>query len=157
MVMTTQRESSSGPVPPVVVVGVDGSPNSIKAAQIALREAAWRGAKVRAVIAWQFPAVYGVEGAIYVSDSDMEQGAAATLETALAQACPDAAARGSIERVVQVGSAADLLATESKSADLVVVGARGHGGFIGLVLGSVTTQVVKHSHCPVLVVPHEHD
>lgn len=137
-----------------VVVGVDGSPNSIKALRAGMEEATWRGATVRVVSAWQYPSMYGMQGAVYVVDgAELEKAAHVVLDDAITKAVESPAARASIERVVQVGSAAELLIIESKTAELLVVGARGHGGFIGLLLGSVSTQVAKHAHCPVLVVP----
>ncbi|WP_342451780.1 universal stress protein [Arthrobacter sp. H16F315] len=54
--------------------------------------------------------------------------------------------------VVHGDSAASALLDAAKAADLVVVGARGHGGFPGLHLGSVATQIINHAPCPVLVV-----
>jgi len=54
---------------------------------------------------------------------------------------------------VHRGSAAEHLVAASKSADLVVVGSRGRGGFVGLLLGSVAQQVASHAACPVVVVP----
>jgi nucleotide-binding universal stress UspA family protein len=50
------------------------------------------------------------------------------------------------------GHAGEQLIRLSEDADLLVVGARGHGGFLGLLMGSVTTYVVNHALCPVVVV-----
>lgn len=56
---------------------------------------------------------------------------------------------------VASGDAADLLVEASRTAELVVVGSRGHGGFAGLLLGSVGLHLMHHSHCPVLIArPH---
>jgi nucleotide-binding universal stress UspA family protein len=51
------------------------------------------------------------------------------------------------------GGSTQVLLDQSADADLLVVGARGHGGFIGLVLGSVSDQCTRHAHIPVVVVP----
>ena len=60
--------------------------------------------------------------------------------------------REAIDAVLVAESPVTALLTEADDADLLVVGARGHGGFAGLVLGSVTDQVVRHATCPVVVV-----
>lgn len=137
-----------------IVVGVDGSPGSLRAIEWALSEAKLRGETVRAVYTWHYPAVYGAEPTYAVIDPmTLEGDARAELDRALTAACPDPNVRATIERVVLQGSAANVLIDESKTADLVVVGARGHGGFLGLLLGSVSNQVVHHGHCPIVVVP----
>lgn len=139
---------------PFVVVGVDGSPNSTKALRAALQEAAWRGADVHALIGWTYPVMYGMEGGGYVIDNEtVEKSAFVALEEAIARACPDETERAGIQRFAVGGSPAESLIEASKTAELLVVGARGHGGFLGLLLGSVSSQVVKHAHCPVLVLP----
>ena len=57
-----------------------------------------------------------------------------------------------IEQEVLEGHPAQLLVTAAEGADLVVVGSRGHGGFVGMLLGSVSQHVAAHAPCPVLVV-----
>jgi nucleotide-binding universal stress UspA family protein len=60
-----------------------------------------------------------------------------------------------IERRVVEGRAAAVLIDESRGADLLVVGSRGHGGFAGLLLGSVSQQCAPHALCPLVIVPYE--
>jgi len=57
-----------------------------------------------------------------------------------------------IERRVVEGRPAAVLVNESQGADLLVVGSRGHGGFAGLLLGSVSQQCAHHAACPVVIV-----
>ena len=53
------------------------------------------------------------------------------------------------------GNAASEIIEASRNADLVVVGSRGGGGFASLMMGSTSSQVVHHAHCPVVVMPHD--
>lgn len=136
-----------------ITVGVDGSPGSIDALRWASHEAALRGAKVRAVTVWEYSYAYGgIEPAFVIPPETLEQEARAALEAAITSALPDPALAASVERVVSSGSPSKAMIDESEHADLLVVGARGHGGFLGLLLGSTSDQVVKHARCPVVVV-----
>lgn len=58
-----------------------------------------------------------------------------------------------VERIVTPESPAAALQRIGRGADLIVVGSRGRGGFAGLLLGSVSQQIVRHSSCPVVVIP----
>jgi nucleotide-binding universal stress UspA family protein len=144
-----------------IVVGVDGSVGSKKALQWAVEEAKLRGAKVDAVQAWSFP-YYGevaAMAAVAVDGTELERAAAASLAAVVEALAPDPAAGGVVvEQHVHRGDAASALlrAAEEADADLLVVGSRGHGGFTGLLLGSVSQQCVHHASCPVVVVREEH-
>lgn len=138
-----------------IVVGVDGSQPSNDALRWALAEAAARGATVEAVITWSNPIVadaYGGASMIGFDPAILVEGASQTLESAIEAACPDADQRAQIVRTVAEGGAGYVLVEQSRGADLLVVGSRGHGGFAGLLLGSVSTQCVHHAHCPVTVI-----
>lgn len=143
-----------------IVVGVDGSEHSVRALRWAIAEAALRNDTVEAVISWSYPvtAADGFGGATTFFDaSELQDSARQTLDTAIAEACPDADADAAIVRTVVEGSAGHALVDASRGAALLVVGSRGHGGFAGLLLGSVSTQCVHHAHCPVTVIRPDDD
>ncbi|MGW4499961.1 universal stress protein [Micromonospora sp. NPDC004336] len=135
-----------------VVVGVDGSPPSLVAAEHAARAAVQRSRPLHLVHGYLHPLGYGVP----VNPYDL--GLPAPTEDGqkmLEQTAADLAERwpGLTVEVRQVaGGPGATLVEESRRAELVVVGSRGLGGFAGLLLGSVGTQVASHAHCPVLVV-----
>jgi nucleotide-binding universal stress UspA family protein len=146
-----------------VVVGVDGSPGSGEALGWALTEARLRKVPLRAVQAWAYSyaggtsAGYGNLGFIGSLDSpgagagDLERAAKETLEAAIGEAVGETT-DVEIERQVVEGQAAAVLISAAAPGDLLVVGSRGHGGFAGLLLGSVSQQCVHHAQCPVVVV-----
>ena len=137
-----------------IAVGIDGSPASEAALRWAVDEAARRNATVRAIIVWEYPGGYGTEGtAALIDPVDMERAALADLDQTLVAACPDSEARSRIERIVRAGSPARVLVEASEGAEMLVVGARGRGGFLGLLMGSVATQVARHAVCTTVVVP----
>ena len=140
----------------VIVVGVDHSAGAKAALRFALEEARLRQATLRVVHAWQFGYIgaTGLEGALPAVGGELEEfreGAAAALEETLRDVGADSDGVA-IERRVDQGTAAAVLVEESRGADLLVVGSRGHGGFAQLLLGSVSQQCAQHAFCPVVIV-----
>ncbi|MFF5181080.1 universal stress protein [Micromonospora sp. NPDC000316] len=135
-----------------VVVGVDGSPSSLVAAEHAAHAARLRSRPLLLVHGYLHPLGYGVPLNPY------DLGVPAPSEESqkmLERTAADLADRwpGLTVEVRQVaGGPGATMVEESRRADLVVVGSRGLGGFVGLLLGSVGAQVAAHAHCPVLVV-----
>ena len=137
-----------------IVVGVDGSENSVQALHFAIEEARIRGAELHAVSAWHVPpAVYGAGWAPASTDLDEFRKLA---EQSLRQSVEEAGATEAgvqVTPVLREGHPVDVLIAESEGADLLVVGTRGLGGFKELLLGSVSQQCAHHASCPVVIVP----
>jgi nucleotide-binding universal stress UspA family protein len=136
-----------------IVVGIDGSENSRAALDFAIGEGELRGAVVQAVMAWHRPYTGDTwTVAVPVDIQGMEDSYRAELESIVAGADTGGLAKP-VEVVVVESSPAQALLGCSEGADLLVVGSRGHGGFVGLLLGSVGNQVASHAPCPVVIVP----
>ena len=134
-----------------IAVGTDGSENSIAALRWALAEAKVHSATVDVVYSWEFPPVIDPLGvSMLPSAEDMNASASRLLKGVMDKV--DANGVSVTSRVVRGAPAAALL-TAGESADLLVLGRRGHGGFLGLLLGSVAEQVAHHASCPVVLVP----
>ena len=132
-----------------ILAGVDGSGPSRLALEWAVAEARLRHGLVRVVTAWEFPPVtVGMEGLIH-DPKVFPQAARRVQKETLHRV--DSAGVTVTGDVVQ-GHPAAVLLRAAEDADLLVVGSRGLGGFTGMLLGSVSTQVLHHSPCPVLVV-----
>lgn len=131
-----------------IVVGVDGSPPSRAALQWAVEQARNTGGSVRAVTAWQYPASYGY--AIPVTDVDWSGIAAKAVTDAINHVRTEGVP---VTPEVVHGNAAQVLIDASADADLLVIGSRGHGGFVEALLGSVGQHCVHHATCPVVVIP----
>jgi nucleotide-binding universal stress UspA family protein len=138
----------------MIVVGVDGSPSAAAALLWAGRQARVTAAPLRIVTAWRFPADYSDE--VVLTDEDWQPDQAARQ----IQADALSAAAGQLdgiepEAIVAEGAAGSVLVTESRDAELLVVGSRGHRELAGLLLGSVSEYCVAHAGCSVVVVrPH---
>ncbi len=137
-----------------IVVGVDGSASSLAALAWAIDEAKARQATVLAVHAWlAYSQVSPLESMSPVFlPGEGENIAGDILAEAVRKVVGDSAGDVVIEQRVIGGHPASALIDSSHDADMLVVGSRGHGGFLGLLLGSVSNQCVHHALCPVVVV-----
>jgi nucleotide-binding universal stress UspA family protein len=140
----------------VIVVGVDHSEGAKEALRFAVEEAHLRRTTLRAVHAWEFGYIGapGIEGSVPVLGAELSEhreAAEAALDATVRETIPDVGGV-KIERRVVEGAAAAVLVEESRGADLLVVGSRGHGGFAQLLLGSVSQQCAQHAECPVVIV-----
>ncbi|WP_069737898.1 universal stress protein [Streptomyces sp. EN27] len=147
----------------LVVVGVDGAESSFAAVEAAAREARARGAGLRVVHALVWPVTYTLPrpfpgGTSPLGPPPMDLSEDRLRETAgglVAEAAGRARAVApdvEVSHAVVTGEPLTVLEAESRAADLVVVGARGLGGFVGLLAGSTAVHLVAHGRCPVLVV-----
>ncbi|WP_242605680.1 universal stress protein [Frankia sp. Cppng1_Ct_nod] len=157
-----------GPAPPQpdrrpILVGVDGSVRSLAALRWAAVAARLRRVPLRVVHCWD-AARYGQAeqyrhaelsphaGCLpMIDEAVLEKAARITLDTALEEGLASDS-DVAVDAALVAGSAAHGLIVAARSAQLLVVGARGHGGFSGLLLGSVSHQVVTHAPCPVAVI-----
>lgn len=138
-----------------IVVGVDGSTGSVAALRWAIAEASLRGAVVEAVSAFHVPYVGGASVMPLMLDpAEFRESAEVLLRKVVDQV--DASALGEpVRQLVVEGTAATVLVEAGRDSSLLVVGARGHGGLAGMLLGSVSRQVTEHASVPVVVVPWE--
>jgi len=133
-----------------IVVGVDGSPGSKLALTWAARLAALEGRDIDVITAWDFPTSLGWGAAVpdqFSVKQSMEKAAVQSVDDVFGPDRPPG-----LRVITQEGHPAHALIERSVEAFMVVVGSRGHGGFAGLLLGSVSARVAEHAHCPVLVV-----
>jgi nucleotide-binding universal stress UspA family protein len=138
-----------------IVVGIDGSHNASRALEWAMAEAAMRETQLTVMTVLPEP-VSQWTGRPAPLGGDAER-IAEIRKSAEAAVAATAAKLGTEPESVTVTAVAgfpvETLIKASKDSDMLVVGARGGGGFASLVLGSVSNQVVHHASCPVVVVP----
>src|SRR4029077_6949214 len=132
-----------------IVVGVDGSRSSLAALRWAVRQAELTGAPLEIVSAWEWPVSWGWQTPIPPGYDPAEEARRQLDKAISAVLTPGDAIE--VRRSVIEGHAAPVLAALSRTADLVVVGSRGHGEFAGMLLGSVSEHCITHCHCAVVV------
>jgi nucleotide-binding universal stress UspA family protein len=137
-----------------IVLGFDGSECAERALDWAMGEAKLRGACLRVVTAWHVPAlISGAPGFVPVVALPVDEAAQDWANRVARGAAERARDQGiDAESIVPEGHAADALIDASEWASLLVVGSRGHGGFAGLLLGSVGQQCAHHAACPLVIV-----
>lgn len=138
-----------------VVVGVDGSPDSVRAVAFAFDYASRAGLRLEAVHTWDVPPIGAITGVPSPEPPEMvrtiaNNEARAALEelSGFGDRYPDV----QVEHKIVRGSPVKTLVAESAGAALLVVGSRGRGGFAGLVLGSVSHGLLHHATCNVAIV-----
>lgn len=140
-----------------IIVGIDGSEYSPAALRFAGRVASDWGAPLEVITCLGFSDFYlpahlppgNLESAAEleaIAKRLMDQ----AIERAYGQERPD-----HLVTTVKIGSPAKVLVEESRDAQLLVVGRRGHGGLLGQIMGSVSAACAAHAHCPVVVVGQE--
>ena len=138
----------------VVLVGVDGSPASLAAADWAANYARVHGFGLHLVCAYSVPSFTAAAldgGYAALDDSAIAEGARAVLDEAVARVSVTGVRTTS---AVATGDASAVLVELSADAATVVVGTRGRGGFAERLLGTVSSALPAHAHCPTVVVPH---
>ena len=130
-----------------VVVGIDGSEPSLAALRQGIRIATALGAKVEAVTSWEFPAGYAEFLTEYSPEGDARSILTSAAESVFGATNPDWFSGSIVE-----GSPSHVLIEESRGAEMLIVGSRGHGGLAGVLLGSVSANCAQHADCPVLIV-----
>jgi nucleotide-binding universal stress UspA family protein len=141
---------------PGIIVGIDGSARSRKALEWAVSEAAVRNAPLTVLTVHQAVAGFFTSPVEYPGDqnltSEAREMAQKETDDVLGKAGEGSRPPSVTVRAVN-GLPAEELLKASAGADMIVVGSRGAGGFARLLLGSVSTQLTHHAHCPVVVIP----
>ena len=140
---------------PGILVGIDGSEHAQRVLEWAMREAALQQTPLTVL------SVHQVAGSqwtgnpiVYPEDRPEQERARQAAEEAVDKAASQLGGARPASVIVRAvsGLPAQELVAASQDADLVVVGSRGGGGFAGLLMGSVSAQVVRHAACPVAVI-----
>lgn len=134
---------------PSVVVGVDGSPSSVEALRWSMRYAKLVAAELHVVSAWENP-LPGFAFGLSIA-SDFERDTIRKLDATMTKVFGEDSPVGVSKAVVR-GHPEPILIEASRTADLLVIGDRGRGGFASLLLGSVSESCARGAHCSVIIV-----
>lgn len=133
-----------------VVVGIDGSEDSKEALRWAVEFGRRYESPVVAIAVWDMPVTYGYVMVMTATGAEIKEGARQMLAQTVREAVGDDAG---VTQETRQGHPAATLVDASESAQLLVLGTRGHGAVAGMFLGSVSQHCVSHSKCPFVVVP----
>ena len=140
---------------PGIIVGIDGSGHSQQALEWAMNEAALRHVPLTVITVHEVAVGYRGSAITYPEDY-----ALADRARCLAQDEADKMLAGlagprpeSVTVEAMSGVPAEELITSSRNADLIILGWRGAGGFARLLMGSTSSEVACHAHCPVVIIP----
>lgn len=142
-----------------ILVGIDGSRHSLRALEWAVREAALRKTPLTVLTVHQAAAGYMGYAVDYPGDEGATEAARKVaqeeVDQVLGQLGEDDSRPPSVQLLAVNGLPAEEILRTGADADMIVVGSRGAGGFKKLLVGSVTSQVTHHAHCPIVVIPHD--
>ena len=140
-----------------IIVGVDGSGHSQRALEWAMKEATLRHAPLTVLTVHE--AIRGYYGGVssFPDDPELTEKARVAAQAEADQVLAGLGDSRPESVTVQAVNSfpVEELVNASKDADLIVLGSRGAGGFARLMLGSVSSQVAQHAHCPVTIIPPE--
>lgn len=137
------------------MVGYDTSPDAVRALTWAAQDAARRAVPLHVVLAWTLASAMahlGLPFGVVPSFADCEAGLGELLAKDVAERVRAEFPTLEVHEHVVHGSAAPVLIAAARDADVLVVADRGHGGFVGLLLGSTAEQVLRHAPCTVVLV-----
>lgn len=142
---------------PGIIVGIDGSGHSQRALEWAMNEAALRHVPLTVITVHEVAVGYSRSAVSYPEDHaladrarGLAQDEADKVLAGLAGPRPESVTVEAIS-----GVPAEELITSSRNADLIVLASRGAGGFARLLVGSTSSEVACHAHCPVVIIPPE--
>lgn len=130
-----------------IIVGVDGSDSSLAALARAAQLAAALDTPLEAIMTWDYPVMLD---AFYPPAWSPQEDAEKVLATAVEETFDGALPPRFTQTAIQ-GASARVLIEQSAHASMLVLGTRGHGGFTGMLLGSVSAACAEHAQCPVLI------